>query len=104
MPQKINKVEHIEPGLQIKIVLARCDRLHKEYDSWHLIPGSIHTITDRPSKKSSRNGNFGIWVDGPEKKVFVRFFEYIPYIAPIKMVRNISQMVRRKGIEMTRRH
>lgn len=79
---KVDKHDHFEVGKQIRIVLARCERVHT-HNSRNLIPGSIHTITDRPSRKDLRNGVRGVWVDGTVGKVYALFYEWQPYFPPM---------------------
>lgn len=82
----IDKYDHIQPGKQIKIVLARCERVHTAH-SRNLIPGSIHTIVDRPSRKSLKNGVRGVWIEGINGLVYALFYEWVPYIPMIRMTR-----------------
>lgn len=100
---KIDKHWHIQVGKQIKIVLARCERVHT-WNSHNLIPGTIHTIVDRPSRKSKRNGDRGVWVNGTEGKVYCLFYEWLPYIPKVKMVRmkEPQVMIRTKKSVMIR--
>lgn len=98
----IDKSTWIIPGLQIKITLGSSKENDNESTSWdhtntdNLISGTIHTIVAPPSNRSKKNGVFGVWIPGVKDKIFVWFHEWHPYTPPI-------QMVRKKGIEMTRR-
>ncbi|MFA5934950.1 MAG: hypothetical protein WC827_03645 [Candidatus Paceibacterota bacterium] len=96
-PLPINKQTHIEPGKQIKIVLASAyDQKYKEVAKL-IIPGSVHIITERPSRKARRNGDMGVWVEGTDgEKVFVRMFGWIPYFAPKPMQRTKQNFTRNK--------
>ena len=106
---KIDKHDHIKPGLQIKITLGSPTREDTEFTSWdhtntnNIIPNSIHTIVDPPSKKSRKNGVYGVWVNGINGKVFLWYHEWIPYIIPVKIIRTkLPVMVRTKVLKMVR--
>jgi hypothetical protein len=89
MKPKIDKHSWTEVGTEIIICLARCERVHTEF-SRNLVPGSIHTITDRPNRKALKNGDKGVWVNGSGGPVYVLFYEWLPYEskkAPEQMVR-----------------
>ena len=96
-PPAINKENHTETGLLIKVVLASAyDHLYKPYAK-NIIPGSIHEIVDRPSRRSRKNGDMGVWVYGTdEEKVFVRMFGWQPYFAPKPMQRTKQTFIRNK--------
>lgn len=74
---KIEKSTHIWPGLQIKIILARCPQVIEEHGNTEV--GMVYSITDRPSRKSRKNGNHGVWISTENGPVFVWFFEWKPY-------------------------
>lgn len=86
--KNINKESHIETGLQIKIILASCfDHTYIPF-SKYIVPGSVHTIVDRPSRKSRKNGDMGVWIEGTnDEKVFIRFFGYVPIATSVQMTR-----------------
>lgn len=96
-PLVVNKETHTEPGKQIKVVLASAyDHQYREYAKL-IIPGSIHEIVERPSRKARRNGDMGVWVEGTdEEKVFVRMFGWQPYFAPKAMQRTKQNFTRNK--------
>lgn len=98
MKKKIDKKEHIEEGKQIKIVLGRCREVSE--NQGYTVLGEIYTITDRPSKRSRKNGDKGVWVENGDEPIFVWFFEYRPYTefhpmlrtkAPIRTIENTIQ-------------
>lgn len=103
---KANKQDHIEPGKQIKIILAMFfDRQYKAFSHTEKItPGSIHVIIDRPSQKSRKNGDMGVWIEGTsEVPIFVRNFGWIPYFPRIEMTRTKPPEMRRiKHVEFQR--
>jgi hypothetical protein len=94
---KIDRTKHIETGLQIRIVLASCyDFIYRPYAKY-IVPGSIHTIVDRPSRKARRNGDMGVWVEGTDdEKVFVRFFGWLPYVQKKSMQKTEFAFTRTK--------
>ena len=98
MQAKFNKHTHIEPGLCIKVILCPFGLSKSENNLWNLIPGSIHTITDRPNRRSRRNGDMGVWVDGIVEPSFIRFHTWIPYVVP-KMVRKAKPVVMTRTIK-----
>ena len=99
MKNKIEKKDHIEVGQQIKIVLGRC-RVVSENQGYTTL-GEIYTITDRPSKRSRKNGDKGVWVENGDEPMFVWFFEYRPYVEFHPMLRTKSP-IRIKEIAMQR--
>jgi len=104
----VDKRNWYETGLQIIITLGNQSREDSESNSWdhtntnNLIPGSIHTIVDRPSRKSRRNGTFGVWVEGVHGKVFTWFHEWWPYTPLVTMTRKapvLQRTVKPTGME-----
>lgn len=95
-PPPVNKETHIQTGKFIKVVLASAyDHQYKPYAK-QIIPGSIHEIVDRPSRRSRKNGDMGVWVDGTDdEKVFIRFFGYSPYFPKVEMTRTAMPEMRR---------
>jgi len=96
--QPIDKTTHIQYGKLIRIVLASCyDDIYKR-DAKEIVPGSIHSIVDRPNRQSRRNGDMGVWVDGLTEPVFVRFWGWKPYVEPVQMtrVKPVQEMTRVK--------
>jgi len=89
----IDKKTHIYPGLQVKMVMQRCDAVHEDHDSWELEHGTIWSITNPPSRRVRKNGEGGVWVQGAERPLFVWFFEWIPFF-PIEMI-----MIRTKKVK-----
>ena len=79
MKIKIDKHNHIEPGKQIKIVLARCKAVSEKQGYTEL--SKVYTITERPNRNAKRNGDSGVWVETKHHPIFVWFFEFVPYFA-----------------------
>lgn len=102
MIKKIEKELHVEEGLQIKMILSPYGLRKEESNMWNLKPGSIHTIIDRPSRNSRKNGDYGIWVQGNFEPAFIWFFCWIPYFAPNPMQRTLHKMIRTKNTSMQR--
>jgi len=107
---KVEKVNHILPGLQIRITLGSPSRENTEFTSWdhtntnNIIPQTIHTIVSPPSKRSRKNGVYGVWVQGVNGKVFLWFHEWQPYIPPKPMVRKkFPELIRTKKPQLVRR-
>jgi len=98
----IDKHTWIEPGLQIKITLGAPSRENNEFNSFdhnntnNIVPNSIHTITDRPTRKSRKNGYYGVWVEGIAGKIFLWYHEWIPFIEPVTMQRTKQTIIRTK--------
>lgn len=93
---KIDKHNHIESGLLIKIILASCyDEQYKKFAK-NIVPGTIHEIIDRPNRRARKNGDMGVWISGTnEIPVFVRFFGWTPYVPEVKMTRTKAPEMRR---------
>jgi len=108
----IDKRDWKEVGSQIIITLGGPTKDNNECNSWdhnntnNIIPNTIHTIVDRPTRKSRRNGEFGVWVNGINGKVFVWFHEWYPYVPPAVMMRTKYAVLVRtkppKGLILTR--
>lgn len=95
---KVEKRTHIWPGSFIKIILSPYGLRADESNMWNLYPGSVHEIVDRPTRKSRRNGDMGVWVDGVREPAFVRFFCWNPFIKKAPMKRKAIPMTRNEPV------
>lgn len=85
------KEAHSIVGKHIKLILSITPADYKLRWEETAYAGDIHTIIDRPTRKSRKNGDAGVWIEGRLGPVFAWFFTWEPYTAPVRTVFKMSR-------------